>query len=316
MNRMERLLGIVIELQRKGSQRAVDLADRFEASVRTIYRDMQALSEAGVPVIGSPGQGYSLMEGYFLPPVHLTLEEAVAVVMGTEFVEQQFESPYATQAESSRHKIQSVLPAHVYTQLGEFRQSMRVLNLNGPVGSQGLQMTVLAQVRRALLVHKKVRFCYTKPFNQVEGERSTVRTVAPYGLVLSEGIWMLIAHCDLRDDIRHFRLSRVRDVEVLNEPFDWPVNFDLRRYKPKDDRSTLVRLQFQPHLWDALKESTNFYMDSMTMDTDAIHVNLRVRLPQDLLQWVLSWGSAVEVKEPEVLRLLVRNEIEKMLERY
>lgn len=66
MNRMDRLLGIVIELQRKGSQRAVDLADRFETSVRTIYRDMQALSESGVPIVGSLGHGYSLMDGYFL----------------------------------------------------------------------------------------------------------------------------------------------------------------------------------------------------------------------------------------------------------
>ena len=255
------------------------------------------------------------MEGYFLPPVHLTLEEAVAILMGTEFVEQQFESPYSTQAESSRHKTESVLPAHVLTQLEQFRQSMRVLNLNRPVGAQGLQMTVLAQVRRALLVHKKVRFCYAKPSNQVEEQRATVRTVAPYGLVLSEGVWILIAHCDLRDDIRHFRLSRMRDVEVLNEPFERPGDFDLRRYKPKDDRSTLVRLQFQPHLWDALKETNNFFMESMMMDTDAIHVTLRVRLPEDLLKWVLSWGAGVQVMEPEVLRLLVRSEIEKMLER-
>ncbi len=57
--------------------RAEDLAAAFETSVRTIYRDIQALSEAGVPVIGAPGQGYSLMEGYFLPPVSFTVEEAV-----------------------------------------------------------------------------------------------------------------------------------------------------------------------------------------------------------------------------------------------
>lgn len=74
------------------------------------------------------------------------------------------------------------------------------------------------------------------------------RTIAPYGLVLIQAAWTLIAHCDLRDDIRHFRLSRMKDVIVLDEPFERPTDFELRRYRPKDDRQFLVRLQFQPHL--------------------------------------------------------------------
>lgn len=316
MNRMDRLLGIVIELQRKGSQRAVDLADRFETSIRTIYRDMQALSESGVPIVGSPGQGYSLMDGYFFPPIHFTVEEAVAILMGTELVEQQFEPPYSTQAESSRHKIESVLPAHVHTRMEEFRQSTKVLNLNRSTGPHGLQLTVLARVRGALLAHKKIRFSYTKPPNQAEEERATVRTVAPYGLVLIQGVWMLIAHCDLRDDIRHFRVSRMRDVMVLDEPFERPADFELRRYTPKDDRQIQVLLQFQPHLWDSVLEANNFFTESMTMGINVIDVTLRVRQPEDVLKWVLSWGSNVEVMEPEVLRSQVRSEIEKMLRRY
>src|SRR5690606_8413234 len=82
VNKTDRMLAIVIELQRKGVLRAEDLAAKFETSVRTIYRDIQALSEAGVPVMGAPGVGYSLMEGYFLPPVSFTAEEAVALLIG------------------------------------------------------------------------------------------------------------------------------------------------------------------------------------------------------------------------------------------
>lgn len=67
MNKTDRMLAIVLELQRKGVVRAEDLASVFETSVRTIYRDIQALSEAGVPVVGATGQGYSLVKGYFLP---------------------------------------------------------------------------------------------------------------------------------------------------------------------------------------------------------------------------------------------------------
>lgn len=316
MNRMDRLLGIVVQLQRKGSQRAVDLATRFETSVRTIYRDMQALAESGVPIVGSPGQGYSLMDGYFLPPVHLTVEEAVAILMGTEFVEQQFDPPYSTKAESSRHKIESVLPEHVRTQIDEFRQSSKVLNPHRFKGRHGLELAVLARVRGAVLKDKKVRFCYSKPSTRGNEERDTVRTVAPYGLVLIQGTWMLIAHCDLRDEVRHFRLSRMKDVIVLDEALERPAEFELGRYAPKDDRHLLVRLQFQPHLWDAVVESDNFFMESMEFGDNVIHVTLRVRQPEDVLKWVLSWGSAVEVMEPELFRFQVRSEIEKMLQRY
>lgn len=75
--------------------------------------------------------------------------------MGTEFVEQQFDPPYSTQAESSRHKIESALPAHVRTRMEEFRQSTKVLNLHRSTGEHGFQMTVLARIRGALLADKK-----------------------------------------------------------------------------------------------------------------------------------------------------------------
>ncbi len=316
MNRMDRMLGIMIELQRKGSRRAMDLADRFETSVRTIYRDMQALSESGVPIVGSPGQGYSLMDGYFLPPVQLTVEEAISLLMGTEFVEQQFDPPYSAQAESSRHKIESVLPARIRARVDEFRESTKILNRNKSTGQYGVEMTVLARIRGALLAEKKVRFRYAKPSIRADEERETERTVAPYGLALVQGAWMLIAHCDLRNDIRHFRLSRIRDAVVLDEPFERPADFGLRRYAPKDDRKFLIRLQFQPHLRDAVLESNYFFMESMTVGTSAIDVTLRVRQPKDVLKWVLSWGAGVEVTEPHAFRLQVQSEIENMLRRY
>lgn len=316
MNKMERLLAIVVELQRHGDQRAVDLAERFETSVRTIYRDMQALSESGVPIIGAPGQGYSLMDGYFLPPVHLTAEEAIAVLMGTEFVEQQFDAPYSSHAESSRRKIESVIPASVRARAEEFRESTRVLNVRGSNVQHGIEMQVLNQIRSAVMSNKKLHFRYKRPPNKGDEERETERTVAPYGLVLIRAAWMLIAHCDLRNDIRHFRLSRMNDLVVLDETFERPSDFDLHNYAPADDRQILVNLRFQAHLWDTVLETNNFYVDSVATEGDVVDVTLRVRQPDDVLHWVLSWGHGVEVIEPASFRLRVRSEIEKMLSIY
>lgn len=110
MNKTDRLLAIVLELQRNKVLRAEDLAATFETSVRTIYRDIQALSEAYVSVIGAPGQGYSLMEGYFLPPVSFTVEEAVTLLIGTDFIEQWFDVHYGRKSRTSRGKIEAILP--------------------------------------------------------------------------------------------------------------------------------------------------------------------------------------------------------------
>ncbi len=129
MNRTDRLLAIVLELQSRKIVRAEELAERFETSVRTIYRDMQALSEANVPVVGAPGQGYSLMEGYFLPPVSLTAAEAVALLLGAEFVQKKLEPNYGIHAASANAKIEAVLPQPVRAEAGRIRATMRLLQI-------------------------------------------------------------------------------------------------------------------------------------------------------------------------------------------
>ena len=94
MNKTDRLFAIILELQARGQCRAEDLAAAFEVNKRTIYRDVQALSEMGVPVVAVPGQGYSLMEGYFLPPLRFTTDEATMLSLGSEFVAQHFDNQY------------------------------------------------------------------------------------------------------------------------------------------------------------------------------------------------------------------------------
>ena len=111
MNRTDRLLAIVLELQGKGERRAADLAALFETSKRTIYRDIVALCEAGVPVRAVPGRGYSLMEGYFLPPLSFTSEEAVTLLLGGDFMAQNFDARYRAAANAAVRKIAAALPA-------------------------------------------------------------------------------------------------------------------------------------------------------------------------------------------------------------
>src|SRR5205085_338325 len=109
MNRTDRLLAIVLELQRNGAQRAEDLAATFETSKRTIYRDVQALCESGVPVVAQAGVGYSLVEGYFLPPVSFSTDEATMLLLGSKLVADHFDAQYGEVSQSASRKIEAVL---------------------------------------------------------------------------------------------------------------------------------------------------------------------------------------------------------------
>src|ERR1044071_9851625 len=109
MNRTDRLLAMVLELQRKGRRRAEDLAATFEITRRAGYRDIQALCEAGVPVVSLPGQGYALMDGYFLPPLSFSTDEATMLMLGSEFIAEHFDSQYKAAAHTASRKIEAVL---------------------------------------------------------------------------------------------------------------------------------------------------------------------------------------------------------------
>src|SRR5919108_2232782 len=129
MNRTDRLLAIILELQGKGRQRAEDLAETFETSKRTIYRDVQALGEAGVPIVSIPGQGYSLMKGYFLPPLSFTTDEATMLLLGSDFMAQNFDAQYRQAAQSAGRKISGVLPEKLRDEGDYLQKSIRFISL-------------------------------------------------------------------------------------------------------------------------------------------------------------------------------------------
>src|SRR5918997_3214167 len=110
MNRMDRLFGLVVLLQRRKRLRAEDLASEFGVSRRTIYRDIFALNAAGVPIVSLPGQGYELMQGYFLPPLVFTREEAAALLLGARLLGQQAVGRIATGADTALSKIAAAMP--------------------------------------------------------------------------------------------------------------------------------------------------------------------------------------------------------------
>lgn len=303
MNRTDRLLAIVLELQARKWVRAEDLAATFEVSKRTIYRDMLALDESGVPIVSIPGQGYSLVEGYFLPPLTFTTDEAIMLLLGADFVGRHFDMRYRSAAQSANRKITAVLSEHLRREVEYLESSIRFVTFNEPAAPETLQ-----KLRRAIIQRKTVRFRY----HARKSNETNPREADPYALLHIGGVWMLVSYCHLRRDVRHFRLDRMEDVIVLDRGFDRPPNFQIQ-LSNQEDRTVVVRALFDHEATRRVQESPSGYQVAQEAHPDGLLVTLIVRQPGDVLNWLLGWGSHVRVLEPESLRDLLACEAEALL---
>src|SRR3982750_693077 len=204
MRRADRLFQIVLHLRRRRVVTARDLARSLEVSERTIYRDVQDLSACGLPIESAAGVGYRLRRGFDLPPLMFDREELQALRLGARMGRSWADSELSEAAANALRKIEAVLPPD----LEDPGEALYALNLKPyPVQYVGL-------LRRAILEHRKARFDYTR-----EDGAASARTVWPLGLYYWGAVWTLVAWCELRNDHRNFRLDRIVDPEVLDEPF-------------------------------------------------------------------------------------------------
>ena len=313
MNRTDRLLAIVLELQRKGSRRAEDLAATFETSKRTIYRDIQALCESGVPIVAQTGVGYSLVEGYFLPPVSFSADEATMLLLGGDFVWQNFDAQYRDAAKSASRKIEAVLSEKLRSEVDYLRNSIAFV---APVTlTSGASVSFLPQLRRAIIECRTIRFDYHTRYSVDGRDARNARDADPYAMLHYGDAWYLIGHCHLRNDIRYFRLDRMMGLSLLDKSFKRPPNFKLE--PPEDDQRRLkIVVLFSHEVAPWVRESRSYYIDSMEEVSDGLLVTARVRVENEIFQWLFSWGSQVRVLEPESLRSRLISEAGKILENY
>ncbi|MBC8100789.1 MAG: YafY family transcriptional regulator, partial [Armatimonadetes bacterium] len=218
MNRTDRLLAIVLALQAKGERRAEDLAALFETSKRTIYRDIQALCEAGVPVIAMPGRGYMLDEGYFLPPLSFSIDEATLLLLGMDVMAESFDADYRRVAQMAQSKIEGVLPPFTRERAVWLRASLMFVAMDA---LNSAQIERLRQIRRAIFNQQRVRFVYHTRYPDDRAPEQ--RDADPYALVSVDGVWYLRGYCHLRRGLRIFRLSRISELQILAQTFQRPA---------------------------------------------------------------------------------------------
>ena len=310
MNRTDRLLAIVLELQGRTRVTAEELANIFEVTKRTIYRDIQALNEGGVPVVSAAGQGYWLMEGYFLPPVSFSPDEAVMLVLGSDLMAQSFDAQYKAAAQSASRKIEALLTNEVQQEVSYLKENIRFIHIDPHKNTKVPEL--LQKIRRAILERTSLNLHYTKKAYGKKGEASE-RKVDPHSLLHLNGNWILVAYCHLRRDIRMFRLDRIDRLELTSEVFKRQKDFSVEHLKAPHGRNVLIELLFDKDISQWVKERPTFFISHYEDLEEGLKVTLKARSLEESLAWILSWGAKVKVLSPEVLKEQIRQELQAML---
>ncbi|TCD02125.1 YafY family transcriptional regulator [Pedobacter frigidisoli] len=218
--RLSRLTAILTQLQTKRLLTASELAKKFSVSVRTIYRDIRALEQSGVPIFTEEGKGYSLVEGYKIPPVMFTETQANALILAEQLVLKNKDASFVKDYIEAIDKIKAVLAHSIKDKVNLLAERTRFSqNINSEKNSNNL-----SDLQYAL-----TSFCLTKIEYINEAKESTSRLVEPFALLSTQENWLLVAWCRSRKDFRFFRLDRIKKLELLSEKFA-PHKMTLQEY--------------------------------------------------------------------------------------
>lgn len=311
LNRLDRLTAILIQLQSKRIVKAQEIADRFEISLRTVYRDIRTLELAGVPILSEAGIGYSLMKDYRLPPVQFTTDEALAFFTAEKIFSKLSDPKSRKSFESGLFKVKAVLGNYEKELLEEANAYVAIVE-NRILPEQ---TTVdFPEILNCIIQKKVIKLKYFSHTNFEEKERF----IEPVGIFSQSGNWYLIAWCRLRADYRNFRFDRIVDFEVKNERFTQKhpelSSFLVNTAKEKALTKVVIRLDKSAYRYLG---NQHFYMGfvSQTDLGEQIEMSFLSASLEGFSHWFLMIGSEADVLEPENLKAMVLKKMDNIKNR-
>ena len=218
--RLSRLTAIITQLQSKRMLTATYLAEKHDVNIRTIYRDINTLKKSGIPIVTEEGRGYSLVDGYQLPPVHFSEDEANALITAEQLVARNKDQSLIESYGSAITKIKSVL-RYSQKEKADLLANRIYIHINE---SREKTSGHLMKAQSAITNFQVLEIEYVSLNNE-----RTERIVEPFAIYSSKGNWLLIAYCRLRKDFRAFRIDLIERLIPKIERFT-PHNLTLEQY--------------------------------------------------------------------------------------
>ena len=315
MNRIDRLTAILIHLQSKRIVRAEEIANRFEISVRTVYRDVKALMEAGVPIGSEAGTGYFIVDGYHLPPVMFSQEEAGAMMMAGKLVEQMTDQSVRTAFDGALMKIKAVLNEAQKDHLESLQDHIEVLKPKMSLPAQ--KGYFLSDLQKAVVNKQVIQLSYASNHQN----ELTRREIEPIGLFYYSSAWHLIAWCRLRNGFRDFRCDRIKELKPTDVIFE-PRSISTMQEYFNSLQQANVEMQSATVLFE--KKEAMYVSNSKHyfgfISEEEVEGQLRMKFltadMQLLARWLLSYGKGVEIESPDELKNIMQGLVEELQAHY
>lgn len=301
-------------LQSRRVTRAEDIAEHFEISLRTVYRDVAALSEIGIPVIAEAGVGYSLMKGFLLPPIMFSEDEAAALGMAAMSLSKTSDPSLEASVQSALLKVKAALPERQQVRLERVEASV-VFGWSGYAAKPKGEVASLIDLQKCLAESRALRIAYRA------GGRGevTTREVEPLGLIHYLDYWHLIAWCRLRKDYRDFRLDRIQKLDVLDGKVSRHGDFDIQRYLKEqcsEEAGFEAKVFFSSYGVGRAKREWSMGLVAEEEVEGGSILTLKTGAFDWLTGWLLSFGEKVRVVEPVELRRLLSEEAKRLVEHH
>jgi predicted DNA-binding transcriptional regulator YafY len=313
MNRIDRLAAILIQLQSRPLVKAQDIANKFSISLRTVYRDVKALEEAGVPVIGEAGTGYRLMEGYKLPPVMFNMDEATALLTASKLVQSKTDTGISKHYTAALDKIRAILRHSEKDHIEEIDEHIAVMThpaiVHQPQTELHLQ-SILKAIGSSLIIDIK--------YTSLEKSETTRRKVEPVGIYYLGSHWYLIGWCQLRNDYRNFRTDKITQLTITSETNSKthpPLQSFISQMSASKEVIKVV-IDVEPGIVKYLGEQ-KYYNGFVKEEKagDQIRMTFLTGSLMGFSRWFMLYGDHAKIVEPEELNDMVARIAENILKK-
>lgn len=302
LKKLDRVTAILTQLQSKPMVRAQDLAEKFDVSIRTIYRDVKTLENAGIPIIGEAGNGYSLMDGYKLPPIMFTKEEVLSFITAEKLMQKFSHQSLGNHYQAAMEKVRSVLRHSDKSLIQNIEKQIDVFSHH--VGAEDHVKNVLPTILESIADKTQLIIEYKTVDSTV-----TNRTIEAVGVFFEFNYWYIMAFCTLRKDFRQFRVDRILQIMKTQVPFlqEYGQINDYR--KNGNGNKTKVRLLVDKKIMGYLVNSKKYYGLTGETETDhGIEMTFETEWIKDgFPRWLITFADYATVLEPDSLRLKIND---------
>lgn len=316
MNRTDRLTAMIIYLQGRSRVTVQKMAERYDISERTVYRDLRALQEAGVPIGSEEGKGYFIVRGYHLPPVMFDKDEAAALQAGEQLMQKWSETKLGQSYSAALDKIRSVLRSREKEYLETLDKHIKTFTYSDERQVE-TDYRIFVFLQDAVVQGSVISMEYYSPYK----DQYTQRDIEPLGLLIRGDYWYLAAWCRLRTDYRMFRVDRIESYkktgeELAESPEHTLEEFSEQSLREEKDLEEVV-VQFDEEMVRHLGDQKHYRGWVSEEEVEGgVNMTFLTSSVEYFARWLLMWGNGVTVHQPEQLKQRVRELSEELYQHH